>query len=314
MKLCQIVDKYITFKQSLGMRLRSQAITLKSFCRTLGDINIAEVRPGAMLAFISGKGPVTATWHQKFSVLTVFYRFAIGRGYAVSSPLPTTKPKRPRPLAPYVYTQDELRRLIAATDTLETRKSPLQATTFRTLLLTLYGTGLRIGEALSLTLDNVDLSDSLITVREAKFFKSRLVAIGPRLTETLEIYAGKRRKLPRPAGEDSAFFVTRTGNAMSYYRARTIFPILRKRAHIHREDGARYQPRIHDIRHAFAVHRLLAWYREGADVQRMLPLLSTHLGHRDISGTQTYLSMIPELLDEASRRFEKYALSEVNHE
>lgn len=229
-------------------------------------------------------------------------------------PLPTTIPKRPESSTPYVYTTEELRRLIAGTEILETPKSPLQATTLRTLLLTLYGTGIRIGEALSLTLNNVDLSDSLITVRDTKFFKTRLVPIGPRLTQTLATYERKRHKLPLPAGKDSAFFATRTGNALSYAQVNQKFQILRKYACIHREDDARYQPRIHDIRGTFAVHTLVAWYREGADVQRLLPVLATYMGHTYVTGTQHYLSMIPELQNEANRRFEQYALSEVNHE
>lgn len=314
MKLSHVVDKYVTFKQSIGMHFRTNARILRSFCRALGDINITEVEPDAVFAFISGKGPVTTFWHEKFSILRGFYRFAISRHYVNVSPLPTTTPKRPETSPPYIYTTEELTRLLAATDTLETSLSSLQASTFRTLLLTLYGTGIRISEALSLTLKDVELLNNLITVRNSKFFKTRLVPIGPTLTRTLEVYASKRRHLPQAAGKDSAFFVTRTGNAHCYDRINDVWQILRKRAAIHREDKGRYQPRIHDLRATFAVHRLVSWYREGADVQRLLPLLSTYLGHSDISGTQHYLPMIPELMDSARRRFEQYALSEVNHE
>jgi site-specific recombinase XerD len=315
MKLSEVVSQYVTFKQSMGMRFRTQAKILKYFSRALGDISITEVDPDSVRTFISGKGPVTTYWHHKFSVLNGFYRFAISRGFIDFCPLPTAIPKRPEPLEPYIYTQDELRRLLATTDTLKSSSSPLQPATFRTLLLTLYGTCFRISEALSLTLADVDLSNSLITVRESKFYKSRLVPIGPRLTEVLGSYAGKRKKLPQPAGQDAAFFCRRTGNAVSYKWASKIFQRLRTRAGVLREQEARYQPRMHDIRHTSAVHRLVAWYREGADVQHLLPQLSTFMGHEDISGTQHYLSMIPELLEEASRRFERYALSsEVNHE
>lgn len=314
MKLSHVANEYITFKQSMGMHFQNEDRILKSFCRALGDIDITEVEPYRVLAFISGNGPVTTFWHVKFTMLRGFYRFAITRNYVNFSPLPTTIPKRPEPFSSYIYTIDELRRLIASTDTLATPLSPLRATTFRTLLLTLYGTGIRISEALYLTLKDVNLLDSLITVRNSKFFKSRIVPTGPMLTKTLEVYASKRRHLPFPAGKDSAFFVTRTGNGLCYEIVNDVWQILRMRANIHREDKARYQPRIHDLRHTFTVHRIVAWYREGADVQRMLPLLSTYLGHLDISGTQHYISMIPELLDEALRRFERYALSEVNHE
>ena len=314
MKLKKIVDEYITFKRSIGMKLRSQAAILKEFCQTLGDINITEVEPSYVLAFISGNGPLTTYWHEKYKVLKGFYRYAISRGYIASSPLPTIIPKRPESSTPYVYTTDELRRLIIATETLKTRKSPLQFDTFRTLLLTLYGAGLRISEALSLTMADVNLSESLIIVRDTKFFKSRLIPIGTKLTRILANYESKRRKLPMPEGKDSAFLIVRTGNALTYKRANEIFQILRKRAGIHREDGARYQPRIHDIRGTFAVHTLIAWYRKGSNVQRLLPVLATYLGHVDIRSTQHYLSMITELQEEAGRRFERYALLEADHE
>jgi len=157
MKLSQVVNEYITFKQSLGMDYREQNRTLKSFCRALSDINIIDVAPDSVLSFISGTGPLTTFWHAKFSVLKGFYHFAVGRGYAVFAPLPTTVPKRPETSAPYIYTTEELHRLLAATDILKTPLSPLQDITFRTLLLTLYGTAVRISEALSLTLADVDL-------------------------------------------------------------------------------------------------------------------------------------------------------------
>lgn len=181
-------------------------------------------------------------------------------------------------------------------------------------MLLLYGAGLRISEALALTLADVDLSVSLLTIRESKFYKTRLVPIGPRLTAVLRTYAdarGRQRHANDPAGP---FFVTRTGTAVTRGMAERAFVRLRDIAGIAREEGARYQPRLHDLRHAMAVHRLVAWYREGADVQRLLPQLATYLGHVDVAATQRYLAMTPELLREASRRFERYAQPEVSHE
>ncbi len=315
MKLSRLVTEYIAFKRSMGVRFQSPPGILKAFCREMGDIEVTEVQPSAVQAFLAGKGAITSFWHIKFQVLSKFYHFLITRNYIESSPLPKTIPKRPEPMTPYIYTLEELRRLIAATDRLQSPLSPLRADTFRTLILTLYGTGLRIGEALSLTLTDVNLPESLIVVRNGKFFKTRLVPIGPRLRDTLQTYVQRRRQLPRPKGEDSAFFATRSGNALTYDQARKVFPILRELAGIRREKGARYQPRVHDIRHTTATHRLVAWYRQDANVQRLLPQLSTYLGHIDIAATQRYLSMTPELQNEANRRFEHYALQEEsNHE
>jgi site-specific recombinase XerD len=147
----------------------------------------------------------------------------------------------------------------------------------------------------------------------SKFYKTRLVPIGPQLTNELCSYREKRCQLPLPKGKDSAFFATRPGNSLHYNRVGTIFRVLRQHAKIHRKDESGCPPRIHDLRHSFAVHRLVSWYREGKDVQRLLPQLSTYLGHVDISQTQHYLSMTPELLREANKRFEQYALAEVRH-
>ena len=314
MKLSRLVTEYIASKQALGVRFHTEAAILKAFSRAMGDIDIAKVQTSAVQTFLAGKGAVTSFWFEKFGVLARFYHFLMIRNYVDSIPLPQTMPKRPEPMKPYIYTLEQLRRLLAAADKLQNPWSPLRAHTFHTLILTLYGTGLRIGEALSLTLADVNLLERLITVRKGKFFKTRLVPIGPQLTERLRSYVQKRRNLPCPQGENSAFFVTRSGKALTYDQARKVFPILRKLAGIYREKEARYQPRVHDIRHTMAVHRLVAWYREGADVQRLLPLLSTYLGHLNIAGTQRYLSFIPELRDEASRRFERYALQEVKDE
>ena len=299
----------------MGMRFHTETASLKAFCRSLGEIDIREVQPQPVLAFLSGerKGPVTATWHLKFKILTGFYRFALSRGYVDFCPLPTTLPQCPPPLKPYIYTLQDLRRLLDGTDSLRTRMSPLQATTMRTLLLLLYATGLRISEALSLTLADVQLEESLLLIRDSKFYKTRWVPTGPHLTPQLEAYAKQRGRLPLLQGKASAFFCTRTGRALSYDRASRLFRRLRSRLGIRREGRARYQPRISDFRHTFAVHRLVSWYRQGADVQRLLPHLSTYLGHLEIKHTQRYLSMTPELLTEASKRFQRYAFSEVHH-
>jgi site-specific recombinase XerD len=295
------------------MRFRSEAVILKAFSRALGDIDMTAAQHGDVLAYINGTGPITTFWHRKFEALTGFYRFAVNRGYATFSPLPTTVPKRPMPFVPYIYSREEIRRLLAATDALEKQSRNLLGGTFRTLLLLLYGTGLRIGEALMLRLADVDIPESLLAIHESKFFKSRLVPIGPQLAEVISAYLKKRLIWPRPEGKESAFFPTRNGRPFTRGYAENNFRQLCNHAGIRREDGARYQPRLHDIRHTFTVTRLVTWYRKGADVQRLLPQLSAYLGHISISATQHYLSMTPELLREASKRFEHYAFLEVNN-
>jgi site-specific recombinase XerD len=279
----------------------------------MGDRDIADVTPEAVRTFLDGSGPVTAFWRQKWIILRSFYRFALSRGFAATSPVPVTPPRFPPPLTPHIYSVEELTRLLAATDTLTEPRCPLRPLTFRTLLLLLYGTGMRIGEALALRVLDVDVSRGLVTIHDAKFFKTRLVPTGPRLTAALRVYSARRRHRPMPVGDASAFFATRTGHPVCYDDANRLFGRVRRRAGIRREPGARYQPRLQDLRHTAAVHRLIAWYQAGADVQALLPHLATYLGHVDIAATQRYLSITPALLHEASARFERYARPEAGH-
>ncbi|HBG04684.1 MAG: integrase [Geobacteraceae bacterium GWC2_58_44] len=314
MNLSQLIVEYVSFKQAMGMRFRSEAAIFKTFQRCVGDMDLAAIDPDAVSAFLAGRGVITATWHLKYRTLDGLFRFAVSHGYSDSKPLPLTLPKLSEPQVPYIYSTEELCKLLAATDTLEASNSPLQAATFKTLILALYGTGMRIGEVLSLTISDMNLAESLITVHDSKFYKTRLVPIGPRLTSHLQTYLDRRRQLPVHSVESSAFFATRTGNPLSYDWVRKIFARLRNQAGIRRREGATYAPRIHDLRHTFAVHRLELWYREGADVQRLLLHLSTYLGHIDVSQTRYYLQMTPGLLHEAGKRFENYALAGVAHD
>jgi integrase/recombinase XerD len=308
MKLVEGINAYVALQRSLGMKFVGADHLLQQFRRSMGDIPIDEIRPQKVAAFLRGKGRLSASWAYRYSVLSGFYRFAVNRGYVGSSPLPVSRPKLPPAQPPYVYSIAELRRLIEAAATLQDARSRQQASTYRTLILVLYGTGMRISEALGLTMQDFDLAQRVITVRDTKFFKTRLVPIGSKLAQELAFHIERRRQLPMPAGEDSAVFTTRTGMPLSYMHVHRLFQRLRRVAGIVCLAGEARPPRLHDLRHTAAVHRVLAWYRAGKDVQRLLPQLATYLGHADIRSTQPYLSMTPELLHEASQRFAHYAL------
>ena len=308
MMLAQLATEYVAFKQSIGMRFRAESVILRAFCRAMGDIDIAQISPCSVDNYLAGTGLLTAFWHRKFEALSGFYRYAISRGYTSLSPLPTIIPKRPVTFKPYIYTNDEYRRLLDMTRILDkSRRCLVQTGTFRALLLLLYGTGLRISEALTLTLSDVDLPKSLLTIRNTKFFKTRWVPIGPQLSVELAAYSKMRQRIPRPAKNESAFFASLQGTALKRGTVEKIFRRLCEQAGIRRIDGGRFQPRLHDIRHTFALNRLISWYREGKDVQYLLPCLSTYLGHVNVAATQQYLTMTPELLHEASLRFQHYA-------
>lgn len=306
MKLAEAVDSYITLRRSLGAVFSADARILRAFVRALGDISLDAIDREAAHAFCRGTGPPTRWWERKHCTLRDFFAYLVSRGHMCASPTAELAPRIPRSFEPYIYSREELQRLLDATQILEDNRFPLQHATFRTLLLVLYGAGLRPSEGLRLRCCDVDLVQGVLAIWDTKFFKSRFVPIGTALSDALGTYRVARDDLPMPTDARSAFFASRTGAAISLSRLEKIFVRLREHAEVQRPPGARWQPRLHDLRHTFAVHRLVAWYREGADVQACLPLLSTYLGHVNVSGTQAYLAMTPELLAEASERFERY--------
>jgi site-specific recombinase XerD len=310
MNLQRLIERYIAFQQSLGAPFLENAAVVRAFGRALGArATAAGVRPRDVEAFLGRARPVPRGWHTKLNRLRPFFQYAVSRGYMAAAPVPAVIPKPPAPFVPYVFSHEELRQLLREIGA-DQRKLCLEPVTIRVLVLLLYGAGLRVSEALNLTRADVDLQGSLLTVRNTKFGKTRLVPLGPQLREILTRYAA--RGPVRPA--ETPFFATRRGARVNRDTFHQNFRLYCERAGIHRSDGGRYQPRVHDLRHTFAVHRLASWYRQGADVQRRVHLLSVYLGHVHLRHTQVYLSMTPALLSEASACFERYVGKEARHD
>ncbi|MGH9436980.1 MAG: tyrosine-type recombinase/integrase [Terriglobia bacterium] len=313
MNLSRAVHKYVTIKQSMGMVFETEATILRAFTLQMRPcIAVRKITSDAVLLYLNGRGPVTRFWHRKYDALSGFWTFAIQRGYTDRSPLPPRQPKEPSPFVPHIYTHQELRRLLGGMAAYQKEFRKLEPLTFRALLLLLYGAGLRVSEAIHLTCSDVDLADATLMIRQSKFYKTRRIAISPQLHGVLAEYDVDRRRVGHSRRDDAPFFTYKQGEPVE--RAALEDAFLRLRQHVGvGSQGKHAQPRLHDLRHSFAVHRVIAWYRSGADVQLLLPGLATHLGHHDLEGTQRYLTMTPELLAEASVRFEKY-VGEVAHE
>lgn len=303
MNLQQLIQQYLIYRETLGWHPRSNGGHLGGFGRFIGvDVDISDVRPEQVTAFLAGAGTVTLSWHLKYGALRSFYRWAIGRGYVDQSPLPEVVPKRPPAFVPYIFSRDELRRILQAFDDVCRPGFLLEPVTARTVVLTLYGAGLRRQEAINLDRTDVDWSDSLLTIRHTKFLKTRLVPFGPQLGRALAAYLCTQSQ-----NAEGAFFTTRIGGRIDPQMIQKYFRLACVRADVRRNDSSRFQPRLHDLRHTFAVHRLTSWYEQGADVQQLLPHLSTYLGHVHIQNTQSYLTMTPALLHGACQLFERYA-------
>ena len=313
MKFHQVVEECIAYKQSLGMLYGVQGRNLRIFAKVCANREIDEITPEIIRKFLSKQTPCMRCRH--YENLRVFYRFAVTREYVSQSPLPTEPPKMPPRISPYIYTRQELRRLFAEAMKLRTIDGdPLFGITIRTFLILLYGAGLRRGEALSLKGADVDLAENVLVIRNTKFYKTRLVPISAQLSEVLEAYLAERIRLHRPLTPDTHFFATVKYPFLTDRCVDNVFRRLCGRLGIHREDGGRFQPRIHDLRHTFAAHRIEAEYAaDKENSQCLMDALPTYLGHVGLASSQRYLNLTAATLAAANERFSRYAGTEVDN-
>ena len=204
---------------------------------------------------------------------------------------------------PYIFSDQEFLRLSEAALRLPSPQSPLRPQTLHMMLVLGYCAGLRIGEILRLNVVDFDGDDRTIEIRRTKFFKSRRLPLADSVVAALRAYLDARKKAGAPPTPDSALFWHRQA-AGRYSRgiAESLLRRILQRAELKPAPG-RSGPRGHDLRHAFVVNRMLAWYRQGINPQPHLPYLATYLGHKDINSTLVYLTITQELLQQASERF-----------
>jgi integrase/recombinase XerD len=229
---------------------------------------------------------------------------------------PSIEPKRPDPRpgqqvarqwrGPYIYSPEEVSRLLNISRTYPSPRAPLRPLSLYTMLVLAYCAGLRVGELARLKLRDVDLQSGTITIRETKFFKSRILPLSDSALSALHEYLEARHKAKAPQGPDSGLFWHNQGNTR--YTSKSIawclVDILR-RAGIKPPKG-KTGPRVHDLRHSFVVNRILEWYRAGINPQDRLPFLATYLGHRDIHSTLVYITVTQDLLQQAGERFRAF--------
>jgi len=304
MKLAAAVDIYVMHRRAMGQSFDGPTVALRAFSRRYGNRPLQEITPPEVRQFLDVPQTGPAAWRRKYGVLQDFFVYWRCRKKVSAVPMPLSVPKYTQTFVPYIYSRQELRLLLNAVPRCQRHAAcRTSENTLRTLLLLLYGTGLRVGEALRLRLADVDLDRSVITIRGTKFYKSRLVPLGADVVQILRKYLatpGRWNQHYRP------LFQSRQHRRLGHSTVDANFRRLCILAGVHRSDAGSRQPRLHDLRHSFAVHRLTEWYRSGANVQVLLPALSTYLGHIDLRSTQCYLTMTPELLAEANRRFQDW--------
>lgn len=294
---------YLTMRRALGYRLVRPEKLLNQFLAHLDATGVTVMTSEAALAWscLPAGGDVN-WWAYRLSVVRGFACYLHSLDPTVEIPAADLLPCRARRASPYLYSTADLAALLTAAQSLST---PLRRATITTLIGLLAVTGMRVGEALALDRADVDLQHGRLLVRHGKFNKSRELVLHPSTVAALRGYLRERDRL-HPAPSSPALLISTAGTRLLYCNVHWTFHRLVQRAGL-TPRSASCRPRIHDLRHSFAVTAMLDAYAAGQDGQLRLTLLSTYLGHVDPTSTYWYLSAAPELLAHAGQRLEPRA-------
>jgi len=300
--LSEALTDYLALRRSLGNELAEARWMLPGFISYLDAEGVTTVTVAAALSWAqaaprSPSGEMTTCGPRRMTAARGFARYLSGIDPATEVPPLGLMPHRARWRQPFIYSAADIESLLEQVRI--SIVSPLRAVTYQTVIGLLAASGLRIGEAIKLDRGDVDWTEGVLLIRESKFGKSRLVPLHPSTIEALNVYAGIRDRL-QPAPTDASFFTSLKGNRLLYAVVSETFRHLIDTAGI--GAGAPSAPRLHDLRHTFAVQTLIGWYQTDGDVGAKVPALSTYLGHREPSSTYWYLSAAPQLLALAAAR------------
>ena len=291
---------YLITRRAMGYKLAYQGRMVEQFAAYLDAIGAEHLTIAAALSW--ARQPVDAKpvwWAVRLSTARAFARFLSAVDPATEVPPVGLLPEPSHRAVPYIYTDEDIERLHRAAGRLNPEH---RADTYQTLIALIAVTGMRVGEAVRLDRDDVDLDEALLTIRNSKFGKSRQVPLHPTSAEALAAYA-RRRDERRPVPKSPSFFTSAIGTRVLRDNVCTVFPRLVREAGLRSPNRLR-PPRAHDLRHTFAVRCVIGWYRQGLDVERRMPLLSTWLGHVNPSSTYWYLTGVPELLELVADRLD----------
>ena len=300
--LTEAINNYLALRRNLGFKLIQVEQLLHHFATFMEQQDAAYITTELALQWaVEPQHTHPAYWAKRLRAVRGFARHHRATDPRTETPAPGLLPYRPARAKPYLYSEDDIQRLMTAARALPPRNG-LRGWTYACLLGLLAVTGLRISEALALKRDDVDLNEGLLTIRQAKFAKSRLVPLHASTQAVLRTY-GQRRDAYPACRHSLYFLVFETGIALNASTVRGVFRELSRQIGL-RGPADRHGPRLHDLRHRFAVEVLLRGYQSGKDIERRLPALSTFLGHTCVSDTYWYLSACPELMGHAVRRLE----------
>jgi site-specific recombinase XerD len=299
--LTQLLQDYLSVRRALGYKLEGTETLLTQFLAYLHDHDADTITIEHALEFATAPARASARWQAlRLSAIRCFARWAAASDPRVQVPPARLLPARPTRAAPYIYGEDQIQALLTATDQLH---PAIRAATFHTLIALMTATGLRTGEAIALDVSSLDRSAATLRVT-GKYGKTRLLPLHPSVLRGLTDYLDDRERL-LPARTCPALLISTTGRRLPPGTVHTTFRSLVRTARIEPASTV-CRPRLHDLRHTFAVTTMLDAYQSGADPAAVLPILSTWLGHTEPSDTYWYLTGTSELLAAAVNRLEQY--------
>jgi integrase/recombinase XerD len=293
---------YLALRRALGFKLASAGRLLGQFVRYLDEHGVSTPTTDDALAWANLPTFASSNWRAiRLSVVRGFARYVHTLDATIEVPPADLIRRGPDRATPYLYSDGEIRRLLAAAGEL---RPQLRAATYQTLIGLLATCGLRVSEAIALDTTDLDRDHDLLVIRETKFAKSRLVPLHPTTMAALLAYIALRDQA-RAHPLCPALLVSTAGTRLHHSNVSLTFAGLVQRVGVTRRSAA-CRPRLHDLRHSFAVATVLDWYRDGADVPAMMPRLATYLGHTDPKHTFWYLTAAPELMALAGQRLDAH--------
>lgn len=300
MSLREALEEYLTVRRVLGFILAEPSRLLRKFVVYAEQEDTSFITTELAVRWAIQSDCQPAQWANRLSMVRRFACYMSALDARTEIPPQDLLPHRFRRPQPYLYTDEEITHLIKAAQKLP---SPLRlrGATYSTLYGLIAVTGMRVSEPVGLDRDDVDLNRGILTVRRTKFGKTRMLPLHASTLEALRRYVDRRDRLfPRTR----SFFVSERGTRLTVWSVEKTFVLLSRQIGLRSPEDS-YGPRLHDLRHRFAVQTLLRWYRTDIDVERHLPELSTYLGHVHVADTYWYISAVPELLHLATLRLEQ---------
>ena len=310
--LAGAIQRFVAHKRALNRRYDTEEQALRLLDRYLverGVTDLAGVTPDVLSAFLDSRPRLQPrSYNHLLGAARRLFDWMVEQAMLAVSPVRLRPRRQTMRRIPYLFDLPHARRLIEIAAALpDNNKAPRRGPTYATIFALLYGLGLRVSEVARLTRADVDLERRLLVIRETKFAKSRLVPFGPRMAMRLAGHVDLRERRSGPLMRDAPMFTFTAGRPIHPGTITQTFHALVPRLGLTLPVGVA-SPRLHDLRHSFAVGTLLRWYRDGADPAARLLHLSTFLGHVDPASTAVYLTITADLLRAASNRFERFAV------